>query len=104
MSNLPPGVSQRQIERETGFADGGRMPNSEECFLCGRQIEQDDDTGEWIPADLYYKPTVSDFLDAFETQQGWCCGSACWNDNCALNEDESIPARPVMFLVKGRTA
>jgi hypothetical protein len=58
--NLPAGVSQTQIDREHGFANGSRDSNSEECFLCKRQIEQDDDTREWFPADLYYKPTSSD--------------------------------------------
>ena len=98
MSNYPAGFTQGQHDRI--FTSDNRMPNQETCFLCGKDIEQDDDTREWFPADLYYKPTVSDFLDSFETQQGWVCSSSCWNDRCALNEDESVPV-PVIHLVKG---
>lgn len=93
-------VSLYRRENDQRFASDNRMPNQETCFLCNRDIEQDDDSREWFPADLYYKPTVSDFLDSFETQAGRCCSTACWNDRVALNEDESIPAPVGIHLVK----
>lgn len=93
-------VSLYRRENNQRFTSDNRMPNHETCFLCGLDIEQDDDSRNWFPADLYYKPTVSDFLDSFETQQGRCCSTACWNDRVALNEDESIPAPVGIHLVK----
>lgn len=95
MSTYPAGFTQGQHDRI--WVSDNRMPNQETCFLCGLDIEQDDDTREWHRADLYYKPTVSDFLGSFETQEGWVCSPSCWNDRVALNADESIPA---IHLVK----
>ncbi len=94
-------VSLYRRENDARFTGDNRMPNQETCFLCGLDIEQDDDTREWHRADLYYKPTVSDFLGSFLTQQGWVCSRACWDEGVALNEDETIPAPNVIHLVKG---
>jgi hypothetical protein len=101
MSNYPAGFTQGEHDRT--FADApNQFPNTEECFLCHLQIEQDDDTRWWFDANLAWKPTFrSDWLDSFETQSGWVCSSQCWNDRVALNEDESIPARPVLMLIQG---
>lgn len=103
-------MSQQQIylsqhENDVRFSSEP-SPNREECFLCRRMIQQDPDFDRWfIEDESGWVPThYSDFTDAFQTQQGWCCGSACWNDNVALNEDESIPAQPVLFLVKAVSA
>lgn len=92
-------VSLNRRETNQRFTSDDRMPNQETCFLCGKDIEQDDDTREWFPADLYYKPTVSDFLDSFETQQGWVCSTSCFNDRVALNEDDTVPAPVGIHLV-----
>jgi hypothetical protein len=77
--------------------------------------------------------SYSKSIDPFEFQGGWICSESCWNDRVALNEDEgphtsdcnvwvkepcscitgggvalnedeSIPARPVLHLVKGGRA
>lgn len=105
--NYPAGVSQNQIDLFYGFADGGDTsnPRREQCFLCHRMIQQEDSTRRWfLDEDAVmgeaYCLTFCDSLDSFETQGGWCCSTICWNENVALNEDESIPARPVLFLVK----
>lgn len=91
-----------QHENDIRFSSDSPSPNREICFLCGRSILQCDDTGWWYLEDESgWVPThKSDFTDAFVTEQGWCCGKDCWNENCALNDDESIPPRPVLFLVK----
>jgi hypothetical protein len=95
MSNYPPGFTQGQHDRV--FADGG-TPNVEDCYLCGRQIEQDDDSRLWFDAELGRKPCFrSDWLDSFETQAGWICSTACWNDYA----EEVIPT---LFLVKDGAA
>lgn len=80
-------------------------PNREICFLCHRMIQQEYSTRRWfLDEDAVmgeaYCLTFCDSLDSFETQEGWVCSTSCFNENCALNEDESIPARPVLFLVK----
>jgi hypothetical protein len=97
-----------QRENDRRFS-GELYPNREECFMCHRVIQQDDSTRRWFLEDdaqmgEHYCLTFCDSLDAFETQGGWCCSTICWNENCALNEDESIPVRPVLFLVKAVTA
>jgi len=91
-----------QRENDARFSSEPTSPNRQICFLCFRPILQDEDYGRWFVEDESgWVPThYSDFTDAFVTEQGWCCGSSCWSENCALNEDESIPARPVLFLVK----
>lgn len=115
MSNYPSGVSQRDI---TNLCQSGNsIPNQEECFLCHRMIEQDDDSRLWFDAELGRKPCFrSDWLDAFETQEGWCCGSDCYNDhavesgphasdcNVWVKEPCSCVTGDGIHLVKGRTA
>jgi hypothetical protein len=92
---------QAQRENDLRFSEDS-YPNREECFLCRRMIQQCPDFERWfIEDESGWVPThYSDFTDAFQTEQGWVCGSSCWNENVALNEDESVP-KP--FLVR-RTA
>lgn len=95
-----------QRDSDTRFASEPFSPNRQICFLCKRMIQQCPDFDRWFVEDESgWVPThYSDFTDAFLTEQGWCCGTSCWNENAALNEDESIPVRPVLFLVKTVTA
>jgi hypothetical protein len=89
------------------------FPNRHDCILCGREVEQDDDTRGWYFADdfVYTRPgRPYEFTDAFETFAGWCCGSQCWNDH-ALDlvdlvdvTEEPDPAHHGLFLVKGGAA
>lgn len=65
-------------------------PNTQTCYLCHREIEQDDDSRLWFDASLPWKPTWrSDWLDSFETQQGWCCSTTCFNDHAIEAEESS---------------
>jgi hypothetical protein len=110
MTNYPAGLTQGQHDRI--FADDpneSRYGNEETCFLCHRTIVQDTFTRFWYPAadveaygfeDIGYSKAI----DPFQVAEGWICGAACWNQNVALNEDESIPARPTLQLVKGGRA
>lgn len=104
MSNYPAGVTTRDIDNLC--LPNNHLPRREECFLCKRMIQQGEDFDRWFVEDESgWVPThYSDFTDAYLTEQGWCCGTSCWNENVALNEDESIPVRPVLFLVKAVTA
>jgi hypothetical protein len=97
--NYPAGMTQGEHDRT--FADAAnQFPNTESCFLCGREMQQDDDTRRWFLADdvaalgMNYMLGYHDALDVFETESGWCCGQQCWNDRVALNEYESIPDLP----------
>jgi hypothetical protein len=84
MTNYPAGLTQGQHDRI--FADDpneSRYGNEETCF-----------------EDIGYSKAI----DPFQVAEGWICGAACWNQNVALNEDESIPARPTLQLVKGGRA
>lgn len=94
-------VSLAQREADVRFSSEP-SPNREHCFLCFRVFQQEDSTRRWFLDDDaqmgdHYCLTFCDSLDAFETQEGWVCSSSCWNENCALNEDESLP-KP--FLVR----
>jgi hypothetical protein len=100
--NYPAGFTQGEHDRTFGGARGNDYPNREDCFLCSRSIEQDPESRHWFleeDVDLYGIENLgfSQSVDAFETQEGWVCSADCWNDNCAVNEDESIP-KP--FLVR----
>jgi hypothetical protein len=99
--NLPNSVTPRDIDNI--FQADDSTPNREECFLCKRMIQQSPDFGLWFIEDgSGWVPThYSDFTDAVLTEQGWLCSVACWNENVALNEDESVPA-PKLFLVGAR--
>lgn len=105
--NYPPGFAQGQHDRIFADADQSRGRNRQDCALCGRSFIQDSFDRVW-----YWSDDIDDYgfenlsyskaIDPFETEQGWICSTACFNDNFALNEDESIPPRPAMpFLVKG---
>lgn len=71
-------------------------PNRQICFLCGRSILQCDDSGWWYLEDESgWVPThKSDFTNAYETKQGWICGTACWDNH-------SVEAAPGLFLLGG---
>lgn len=87
MSNYPAGVSQGDIDALCMPTNS--LPNREECFLCKSMIQQQEDFGWWFIEDVSgWVPThKADSTDAFQTEQGWCCSTDCWNENCALNEE-----------------
>lgn len=98
MSNLPPGTTQRDIDKLC--ASDHEQHRQEECYFCLRLIEQDSATGKWFDADEfpYFKPAFrSDFLDSFPTDYGWVCSTDCFNERCVTVE------QPKLFLVKGGT-
>jgi hypothetical protein len=109
MSNYPPGFTQGQHDRAFVDApDQDRYGNEEDCMLCHRAFVQDTFDQRFYFADdvEYYgfkNLSYSKSINPFETQGGWCCSTTCWNENCALNEDESVPV-PVIHLVKGGRA
>jgi hypothetical protein len=95
--NYPNGVTQGDI---TALSSDSSYPNRHDCVGCFRMIEQDDYSRRWFYEDLGHRPYFrSDFLDSFETQEGWWCSAACYNDH-ALNPDDA----PRLFLVKGGRA
>lgn len=102
MSNLPPGTTQRDIDKLCQASDS--TPHRFDCMLCSREIEQCDDTQWFFFTDefTHTKPTHRcDFTDAFETHAGWVCSTACWNDH-ALDENCEPEAEPAkLFLVGG---
>lgn len=99
MNPYPAGTTPRDIDNLCITDDS--YPNREECFLCKCMIQQCPDTRWWFVEDPSgWVPTHrSDFTDAFQTQEGWVCSTDCWNENCAVNEEEA-PA-PRLFLVGG---
>ena len=97
MSNIPPGVTPRDIDNLCSI--DRYQPNQQECILCSRVIEQDHMTRQWFDADefAYFKPFYrSDFLNSFETQAGWVCSTDCYNERCIVG-----PPAPKLFLVGG---
>ena len=97
--NYPNGTTQRDI---TNLCSTDRHENNQQiCELCGKVIEQDRSTRLWFDADefAYFKPYFrSDFLDSFETQEGWVCSTDCFN------ERPEEAAHHGLFLVKGGAA
>lgn len=75
-------VCLQRIEDGLRFASE-TSPNREECFLCHRMIQQDPDTGWWfIEDESGWVPThKSDFTNAYETRQGWICGTDCFDEH-----------------------
>lgn len=73
MSNLPCGISQTQIERETGFTDGGRMPENDACCICRRFLEYDANRGFWRFDDIYGEPATVVSVKHGE----YVCGPRC---------------------------
>lgn len=77
-------------------------PNREECFLCKRMIQQCPDFDRWFVEDESgWVPThYSDFTDAYQIQEGWVCGTACYADHTVEPEYEE----PQLQLIQGGRA
>ena len=92
-------VTLAQRENDVRFSSEPSSPNRHECVLCLREIEQDGHR-RWFFSDAAWTPTFrSDFVDAFQTQQGWICSTSCFNDHAVEAEQYAG-----LFLIQGGAA
>jgi hypothetical protein len=84
--NYPPSFTQSEHDRYFAVGRDIQHAHEEECHLCHRVIVFDSARRLWFLEEDYeiygFRWLAADSArDAFNTQKGWVCSTACWNDH-----------------------